>query len=39
VSTPDSNAGKNEFAHIFERLAKDFKMTKAEIGRALLISP
>jgi transcriptional regulator with XRE-family HTH domain len=38
VSATDSNAGQNEFAQIFERLAKDFKLTKAEVGRALLIN-
>ncbi len=38
MSATDSNAGQNEFAQIFERLAKDFKLTKAEVGRALLIN-
>src|ERR1700677_32213 len=37
MSIPISTPRQNEFAQIFERLASDFKMTKADVARALLI--
>ena len=37
MSIPISTPSQNEFAQIFERLASDFKMTKADVARALLI--
>ena len=38
MSIPTSRPEQNEFAQIFERLAKAFKMTKADIARVILIN-
>ena len=38
MNTPTSSPEQIEFAQIFERLAKDFDMTKADVARALLIN-
>jgi hypothetical protein len=37
VNNPVPTAGQIEFAEIFERLARDFKMTKAAVARALRV--
>jgi hypothetical protein len=37
MSIPDSKTGQSEFAHIFQRLAEDFKMTKGAVARSLSI--
>lgn len=37
MNTPVLTAGQVEFAEIFERLERDFKMTRADVARALHI--
>ena len=37
MNNPVPTAGQIEFAEIFERLARDFKMTKAAVARALRV--
>ena len=37
MNSPVLKSGQIEFAEIFERLARDFKMTKAAVARALRV--